>query len=108
MADFTFGKGDTMPSLVITVVSATDAPLNLNGATATMRVRAEASGTNKFTVTGTIESATGGRIRFDWGQTHWDTVGLYYGELNLVYDDGNDDACPENRVTFEVLPVYDT
>lgn len=92
MAVIKLVRGDTRPTLVMTVRDATtDLPLNLTGATVRLKFRqvVEEGVTPvlKATIVCTITDAPNGALQAVWPATALDTAGNFEGEIEVTFPD---------------------
>ena len=84
-------QGDTGPQLQLTLTDElTGLPIDLTGATVTMKFREAGSDTTLFTRTGfvNLETAPAGKCVITWGTGNLDVeAGSYEGEIEVIFSD---------------------
>jgi hypothetical protein len=94
-------QGDTGPQLKLTLTDQdTGAPVDLLGATLTLRLRATGEATILVTRTGLLSADTAplGEVIFTWATGNLDLpAGSYEGEVEVVFADG------VRQTVYEVL-----
>lgn len=83
-------QGDTLPQIRATITDdETGLPINIAGATATMKFRAAGSTTLLDTLTGVVTDGPNGVVVFSWNEETLDVpAGDYEGEIEFVMVSG--------------------
>lgn len=97
MIDFFLAKGDSAPSIQVTLLNADETPVDLTGCTVVFRTRPK----NKSDVLSggacTIVNATAGIVRYDWALTDTDPTGIYLGEWVVTFASGKEMTLPSDK-----------
>jgi len=78
-------RGSTVPAIADRLLDATNAPLNLTGATVLFMFGSVVSGSASVLGTAQITSATTGDVRYAWGTADLANPGLYYAGWQVRY-----------------------
>lgn len=113
--------GDTLPSLVFTILdsntaasgrildpndSTTWAPIDITGATVRLRVREVGSTTITDTLTGSVISGPAGTVNVPFLVTTFPTLGTYEGELEITFASGGIQSIVK-LIKFKVREEFD-
>lgn len=108
--DFIIKQNDTLPSLMICVFDysnlTTRIPFDMTGASAVTFSMVDKHGNYKVAgVEGTILSASGGTIQYDWSPNDTNEPGNFRGEFQLYYNDGKKLSLPQQGyISIEIPP----
>lgn len=111
MADFKLGRGDRLPSIVMTCTGGSGRALT--GATIKfIATKFGSSAPSINTSTGVVvEDATAAvrRIRYDWqaADASGVTKGRYWGEFEIVYSDGLAETFPPSEPKISIIVTQD-
>ena len=92
---FSIKQNDTSPSLQATLKDAELNPINLGGATVRLHMKS-VDGTIKIDKAITVINDLQGLVQYDWVVGDTDTVGTYYVEFEVTYNDGSIETFPNN------------
>lgn len=92
---FSIKQNDTSPSLQATLKDASQAPINLTGATVMFHMKS-LDGAIKIDTEMTITDERNGVVKYDWQSGDTDTVGTYYVEFEVTYADASVETFPNN------------
>lgn len=106
MSDFEIKSGDTGPALIATLHDENHEPVNLNGATVTMRMRSVNGGPLVIDSPATIVgSPLDGNVSYQWQAGDTDEVGNYEVEWDVLYLSGQSQTFPtEGYTTVTIIP----
>lgn len=92
---FSIKQNDTSPSLQATLKDAAQDPINLTGATVRFHMKS-VDGTLKIDQPMTVVTPLAGLVQYDWASGDTDTVGTYYVEFEVTYNDASVETFPNN------------
>jgi hypothetical protein len=105
---FFIKRNDTLPSLEVVVIDraclGNRVPFNLSGVTACTFTMTNTSGEAKIMAkTAQIVSYSGGSISYNWDAEDTNEYGIFYGEFQLLFSDGNRMSIPQiGNITIEI------
>ena len=106
MAKFYIKQGDLKPSILATLKHYNDGTVvDLTNAQTVKFHMKRKDGTLKIqNRICTIVSASEGKVRMDWQEGDTDTPGTYYGEFEVVWNDGRPQTFPvKEEEPFEII-----
>jgi hypothetical protein len=92
---FTIKQNDTSPSIQANLADSNSNPIDLSGASVILHM-SSVSGVSKVASTMIISDAANGVVQYDWVTGDTDTVGIYYVEFQVTYDNGAIETFPNN------------
>jgi hypothetical protein len=103
MADeFYMKAGDTLPTLDSTLLDPEDHPRDLTDATVHLHLRVPGATTPVLVDTATVLSGVNGTVRYTWPAPQALAPGIYQGEWQVTFEDGNVETFP-NYGFFHVV-----
>lgn len=96
--------GDRAPVLQATLLDADEEPLDLNGATVTLRLQSRYGGTLKVNAAATVVDPDANLVQYELGATDTDTPGYYRGEFAVSYAGIVQTVPASGTFTFIVSP----
>lgn len=105
---FFIKRNDTLPTLEVVVIDraclGNRVPFNLSGVTGCTFTMTTASGEAKIMAkTAQIISYSGGSIGYNWDPEDTNEEGIFYGEFQLLFSDGNRMSIPQiGNITVEI------
>lgn len=81
-------QNDTKPDIQVTINDDQGTAVDVSGATIKFFMN-DSTGTNKVDGTGSIVVAADGTVKYEWGSTDLDTVGVYDAEFQITFSDGS-------------------
>lgn len=85
---FNYKKGDRLPLLDVILENTDESEVNLTGCTVKFIMKLLGGTTAKVDAAATVMSAADGEVRYSWGATDLDTVGIYRGEFEVTDSGG--------------------
>jgi BppU N-terminal domain len=93
---FHLKQGDRLPALSATLQTLAGVAVNLTGGTVRFLMRAKRGDPLKVDAAAVIVDAAAGTVRYDWGATDSDTVGVYQGEFEYSDAGGKKETFPND------------
>jgi hypothetical protein len=92
---FTIRRNDHLPTLDVTLSSASGSAVNLSTASSVaFHMATEAGAATKVNAAASITDATNGVVSYSWVEGDTDTAGVYAGEFEVVWNDGRRETFP--------------
>lgn len=91
---FYLKTSDTAPVLEATLTDATGSPIDLTGSSVQFQLSEPRSGTTIVDAGANIADASGGVVRYPWGDDDTDASGRYRAEFVVTYADGSVETFP--------------
>lgn len=94
---FGIKRNDRAPSLEVTLGG-----IDLTGTTATFIMKLQGAATPKVSAPATVIAATSS-LRYDWGATDTDTIGMYQAEFEVTFAGGIKRTFPGNDYLYVLI-----
>lgn len=106
MADFYIKQGDLLPIMTATLADAHSDPVDLTGATVTLRMSNRATGENKISSGScVVVDATAGAVSYAWVSGDTDTAADYDAEFRATFLGGKRETFPNDTdLLIRVVP----
>lgn len=103
MTDITYTQNDTYPAIV-GVLQHDGAAVDVTGASVRFHLRAPGAESAKVTGTGEVRDGPAGEVAYQWVTGDLDTSGVFFGEFQVTYSDGNVETFPDEPLEIYVRP----
>lgn len=95
MSDFTIKQNDTRPNIKSQLQDENEDAINLSNASSVdFHMINKATSTVKVNSPATITNPSNGEVEYDWSSGDTDTVGRFYAEWQVTWDNGDIETFP--------------
>lgn len=102
---FFIKQNDTSPFITATLKDASNAAVDISGATVQFHMRKVGETTAKVDAAAVVTDADNGAVKYEWSTGDTDTVGQYQAEFEVTYVGGKIETFPNN--SYILVQVID-